>query len=204
MFITLLNKKRLAFLIVALAVSSLSSCTRGTRPEPTPPRPTRPKPGSVHSDDASSQPAGELLESAFKLYNAPSVQPSPHCDYYAHLTLAEGPAGLRATLENRLDGICEMAVFPQKRTYLLARLDDDCGSRRYASTEVHYQGDSEAPAETPSPFTKVEIIDHRTRLCRNRVLARVIVKETLATGQVVTRYSHDVRPVRENDGRDDG
>jgi len=127
-------------------------------------------------------PVPESPGKAFRLYETAGVIPDPYCDYYAELTFDPDGDPPVAKLENKLDGMCEMAVLPQQRSYKLRREEDNCGSHVFSGTVV---------TGAEHEFVTILITDHRTRLCRDVVPAMIVVEETRSNGDVVTRYSFD-------------
>ena len=113
----------------------------------------------------------------FKLYNEPSHQANPGCDVHTQLDLISGFAGPLARLVNKLSAqsLCEIYVTPNERTFNLTERESiGCGSKEYRGTN----GDA-----------SIKIIDHRGRICRDRLIAKVIVEETTAEGTII-RYSN--------------
>lgn len=112
-------------------------------------------------------------EAFFRLYDVPSHDPVLWCDSYTKLHLSSTPrGGMQATLSNVLEGECDLAVIENKRLHFELQVEGDgCGSLIYTS-----------------PFLK--IIDHRNRVCRDMVLAKIIVQEGTLYG-TSTYYSLD-------------
>lgn len=110
------------------------------------------------------------------------VFPEPNsgtCDVYTKMTLdlSEG----YVALEEKMEGECKIAVDPNPRTYHLQLTGTPCGSRVY---EAHVTTNGEARDLT--------LTDHRTRLCRDLVPARIIVDEANRDGSGFrTLYSFD-------------
>ena len=97
--------------------------------------------------------------------------------------------GSRAKLEEAVGGFCEIAVFPNARSYKLRLAGTGCGSKTY--TGSFRKGGKQH---------KVTITDHRTRTCRDLVPAKIIVEETVPgfPGAItMTKYSNDRAASRE-------
>lgn len=128
-----------------------------------------------------------VVPGTFKTYDRPRKNPSPHCDVHTKVELVNGFAGALANLKNTVEGACEIHVQPNERNFNLAEVKGEetaCGTKVYAGetsdlTEIY----------DPKRVVKIEIVDHRARICRDVVEAQLIVKETLADGRVVTRYT---------------
>lgn len=133
---------------------------------------------SDHMSHTSNDAAGDhqLLAGAFKLYPQARPDINTMCDRYTRLTLD----GNTATLENALAGSCKIRVTPDPRTYSLAAQPADCGSRLYEGSFLT------GPADAP---VRIEVLDHRMRLCKDAVAAPVIVTEVYADGHTRTLYA---------------
>lgn len=110
---------------------------------------------------AAPPPLSKVLD--VKLY-LPDTKPSPSCDHYTKLVIGQEGNELRATLKNELSATssCEIAVVPNERSYALTAKDDGCGTKVYTGT---------------SGGTKLEVQDHRKRVCENVIPAAVEVHE---------------------------
>jgi hypothetical protein len=150
---------------------------------------------SVDAQDASGEETDDVNEAesiaakvtpgSFKLYGQAHAIPNASCDIHTKLDLKAAHFST-ATLEEAVGGSCEIAVFPNARTYRLRQTGTQCGSRIFAGS-VKKQGKSYA----------IKITDHRSRLCRDLVPASVIVEETVPgfPGAITTtKYSHDGAP----------
>jgi hypothetical protein len=111
--------------------------------------------------------AAKVTPGSFKLYSQPNATPNPGCDVHTKLDL-KAEYRSTASLQEAVGGSCEIAVFPNQRTYRLRLEGTDCGSRIYAGFR---KKDGESYA--------IKITDHRTRLCENVVPAAIIVEETV-------------------------
>jgi hypothetical protein len=139
----------------------------------------------VTEDEANT---ARITPGDFKLYDEPRANPTPGCDVHTKLSLS-AQGGSKAKLEEAVDGFCEIAVFPNPRTYRLRLAGTGCGSKTYTGS-VRKGGKQ----------YKVEITDHRTRTCRDLVPAKIIVKETVPgfPGAITfTKYSNDRANARE-------
>ncbi len=131
-------------------------------------------------DDVSTEDAlrANVKPGSFKLYSKPNTTPHQGCDLYTELDLKAATYST-ASLEERVGGSCEIAVIPNARTYRLKLKDTDCGTRIYSGSLTKAGKHSE-----------ITITDNRARVCRNVVLAQVIVEEK-SNGQTVKKYSYD-------------
>lgn len=134
---------------------------------------------SVASEDAFRT---GIEPGTWKLYAEPRHQPNPGCDVHTSLTLGNR-YGARAELREALDGFCEIYVEPQERSYRLRLAGTSCGSKIY-----------EGKKRIGGKLRTIKIVDHRTRMCRDLVPARIIVEETDRNGDVQTKYSFDGAP----------
>jgi hypothetical protein len=144
------------------------------------------------SDDAAASSEAALTASItpgeFKLYAAPRTNPTPNCDVHTSLSLSNvAGAGAQAMLDEVVAGTCEIYVERQLRGYELRLDDTSCGSKIYKGSAL-----------VNDKVRSITITDHRTRMCRDRVPARIIVEETDDAGAVQTRYSLDSTPADES------
>lgn len=135
------------------------------------------------ADEALVAPA-PLAPGKFDLYRQPHYAPESGCVQTTKLELK----GMSAHLEEAFSGECELeiALFPNTRDYQLRRAGTSCGSQVYRGKVVK---DGE--------IRDLELIDHRTRVCRDLVPAQIIVKETVSSqlGVIeITQYSNDQAP----------
>ncbi|MBX3262510.1 MAG: hypothetical protein KF782_22710 [Labilithrix sp.] len=135
---------------------------------------------TVSSEDAIL--ASSIVGGTFKLYGEPNAAPNPHCDVHTALTLS-GDGGARAALREALDGLCEIYVAPQEREYRLRLAGTSCGSKIYKGKK-----------RIAGKVREITITDHRTRVCRDLVPAKIIVAETDGAGALQTKYSFDGPP----------
>jgi hypothetical protein len=132
------------------------------------------------TDDAIGATADELRASiapgTFKL-DAPGAVVSPDCDQFTDMVLTQGAIAKAAFSEN-VKGRCKIAVIPNRRSYKLSEVGTSCGSKIF-------RGQFTRAGKTST----IEIIDHRTRLCRDLPPALLIVKEKLAGKPETIRYT---------------
>lgn len=114
----------------------------------------------------------------FKLYDEPHAQPNPSCDVHTSLVL-HSDGGARATLEERVGGFCELYVAPTTREFRLRAAGTSCGSKIYKGRK-----------KVDGVWRSITITDHRKRVCRDLVPAKIIVEEKWS-GHETTRYSYD-------------
>lgn len=134
---------------------------------------------------SKSDNSASIQEGAFKMYEEARFQPSAFCDVHTTLILKNSDEGIIAHVSNDLDGVCELAVFPNLRTYKLTATSTSCGSTTYSGTIIDGANDN-----IP---TTIEVIDHRRRICRDIVPARIILNEVIAPKHVRTLYSYDMK-----------
>lgn len=134
------------------------------------------------TDNTSTTKAGEVAEietineATFKMYDTARFSPESFCDLHTVLKLFNTDTGIAASLQNALDGICEIAVFPNLSNYTLEKTGQSCGSDIYVGTLV-------GNVEHAAP--KIEITDHRNRMCRDIVPAAIVVQQVFS--ETITR-----------------
>jgi hypothetical protein len=119
----------------------------------------------------------------FKLYSDPDHTPSPHCDVFTRLELKASPARAELREEVASTSLCKLMVQPNERFFRLRQQPTGCGSKLYTGS-FRKQGKLHA----------IKITDHRTRLCKDLVPAKIIVEETVPgfPGAITTtKYSFD-------------
>ncbi len=124
---------------------------------------------------------GEAVsEGRFKLYSEAGFEPNPGCDVHTSIILDHSnQLGSFAVVENGLDGFCEIYVHPNTKLFRIVETEKSCGSK-------YYEGEFNGKGER----LKIEIVDHRGRICRDIVPARVIVTiEDLDTGKKEELFS---------------
>ncbi len=122
--------------------------------------------------------ATPITEGSFALDDAAGPSGSL-CDIHTALLLRKGPAC--AKLEEVVNGVCEVVVDPDRRSYLLRRVGMDCGSAIYEGRVLRASGER-----------TVRVTDHRARVCADVVPSKIVVEETISapTGpRTVTRYA---------------
>lgn len=126
--------------------------------------------------------APKFREERFKLYLDPRHEVTPGCDMHTELTLDTAKlSGKLALLENRLSGMCEMAVSPDQRVYKVLSVQEDCGSVVINAQWLTEQG----------RLRQLRVQDNRTRICEDVRPALIEVTETRANGDSVRMYSSD-------------
>ena len=87
-----------------------------------------------------------------------------------------------ARLHEALRGYCEIDVAPNERTYRLELAGDDCGSQIFKGT-----------TSKDGLAIDVEIVDHRSRICRDDIPAQLVVEETSPDDEAFgsVKYSDD-------------
>lgn len=109
-----------------------------------------------------------------KMYDERQPQINPECDLYTELQLINGYAGAIAKIENKLGGSCKIAVAPNAMTLNLVETEMGCGSKAYEAIIP----------EGLNRITRVEVIDHRSRLCMDLVVNQVELR--IHRGESVT------------------
>lgn len=107
---------------------------------------------------AKPPPEIRLAPGVFKMVPIDSVgKPNPHCSIYRELVLDEAEMTRSfAVMSNRVEGVCEMFVFPNETYYRLKYSPAGCGSHVYQGQRLTEEG-----------VEKIAVTDHRTRLCHD-------------------------------------
>jgi len=134
----------------------------------------------VSSEDAIK--AAGLAAGTFKLYAEPRQEPSTFCDVHTVLELKNG-GGARAAIQEKVTGMCKLAVFPDLREYRLRLDETSCGSKIYKGSK-----------RINGLRRTITLTDHRKRTCKDLVPAKIIVEETDRFGATQTKYSFDGAP----------
>lgn len=161
--------KRANLLTTILCLSTLAACGDGATIST----------GKIAEKPGSS---GSVVPGAFKLYERPDAHPSPECDVHVNLKLINGYISPVATLTKNVEGICELTLDIAPLVFNLDEVASGCGSRRYLGGDFS-RGDG-------AVVTGVEVIDNRHRVCKDRVPAAIVVKETFGDGSEVTLFSN--------------
>jgi hypothetical protein len=144
------SRTRLVALVALLAVAA---CSNGSDTDV----------GDEQLAEPELATATKVLEA--KLYTEPQPYPAPNslCDEHVAAEVLRTASGkLRLRLENRVVGGCRIAVRPDTRIYSIAE-SNDCGSKVYAGTRG---------------AGSVELMDNRTRLCKDLRPAQLELRET--------------------------
>jgi hypothetical protein len=114
-----------------------------------------------------------IAPGTFRLHTQPNHTEDLACDNYTSLELT--PNG-RAKLVSMLTGRCALTAFyaPFIRDYSLRQTGTNCGSKIY-------EGTTRVDGPVARGRAKIKITDHRSRVCRDLVPAKIIVEEA-ATG----------------------
>ncbi len=139
----------------------------------------------------STTSAEALTSETFKLYSDVEPDPSGRCDIYTVLTLSSGRAGdvkdpfargavLRAHLFNEVVGYCKVHIDPDPRDYALLFGGNECGSTVYSASMT-----------LDGTARDITVTDHRKRVCKDIVPARIVVEEREESGDVRTFHSFD-------------
>ncbi len=115
------------------------------------------------------------------LFTKPGANPTG-CDVITTLELGSAFYST-ATFADSTAGTCPTSVSPNTRTYRLRLESTSCGSRTYAGS-VTKNGQ----------LSKVKIVDHRERHCKDAVAAKVVVEET-RNKLTKKLYSYEPTPI---------
>jgi|GEM_PF-2869502 len=120
----------------------------------------------------------------FDLYSEPSYV-STSCNLGTGLILDRGKLlGEVALFEDFVKGTCKVGVRPNTRFTKLTFLSSNCGSRIYQGGFFTAEG-----------FVQATITDHRSRRCKDLVLAKIIVTFQPYEGPAINLYSQDFSTV---------
>jgi hypothetical protein len=100
----------------------------------------------------------------FKMDKKPHAIINDNCDKYTLMKLTIDGSSATAELTNRVDGLCEVMVMPNPRTYHLTWKTTQCGSKFYVDA-------------APNGKAIAELTDHRSRQCRDMPPAYVMFTE---------------------------
>lgn len=120
-----------------------------------------------------------VFDGSFKLYDELTAV-DPMCDVHTILDLQAKGGKLTASLRDAVDGVCKILLDETARTYVLKLDRTDCGS-------MIYKGLGEVDGEQRT----IEIVDHRTRICRDVVPASIVVTEGVPSAEPRTMFSSD-------------
>ena len=99
----------------------------------------------------------------FKMYHDSNARVSPLCDVYTELNLDIQNRSAVATLTNKVEGVCDIVVDPNKRTYELELSSQYCGTKTYTFDD--------------GADSKVTLTDNRGRRCEDVIPALIVVSE---------------------------
>jgi hypothetical protein len=121
---------------------------------------------------------------SFDLFSEPG-HVSSDCNLGTGLILDRGRLlGDVAVFEDFVKGTCKVGVRPNTRFSKLSFVRANCGSRIYEGGFLTAEG-----------YVQVTITDHRTRLCKDIVPAKIIVTFQTYEGKAQTLYSQDTPPI---------
>jgi hypothetical protein len=132
------------------------------------------------SDNGHPEEPGGLAENHFHLFDKPHAQTGGFCDRFVTMNLMTSPDKNVAKLENSLEGVCEIVVVPDPRTYNLTGKEDGCGS-------MIYKGTTTANGRNFS----IEITDNRGRTCENVIAALIVATEQIEGFPAQALFSKD-------------
>ena len=102
-----------------------------------------------------------------KLYSKPHANPNPGCDVYTLMTLDLDAK--EVTLVNRVSGMCELYVVPNKRSYTIENVQNDSGDLTIQGTDMN-------------TGATIQIADHRRSPFEVAYAALVMVEESTSKG----------------------
>ena len=139
--------------------------------------------GSFAAQSAGAIYTGYTRE-IFDMYPEAHAEVNPYCDIHTQLILKEfANKVLRVTSQDRLRGNCIpfLPIDETIRDYkIVFQKKSGCGSMMYKGIYESKNG----------PHTIV-VIDHTTRVCKDIVPAKIMVRETDEVGNVKELYSND-------------
>jgi len=101
---------------------------------------------------AESEIQSETVLFESELRDDPKAKVDDFCDVYTELKVVKTKSGtLKAKLENKLAGTCEIAIVPDAREYTLTQ-SEDCGSAMYKGSKGK---------------DSIDIQDNRSRMCED-------------------------------------
>lgn len=139
--------------------------------------------GDASQDDGEDAVSAEealkagITPGSFKLYDQPGHQPSPGCDIHTALELKRSSA----TLEERVGGMCQVAVQPNTRTFRLkSHAGGPCGIMSYTGAKT-----------IKGVKHTIEIADYRHTTCALAMpyFGEIVVTETVGSAAPQMLYS---------------
>ncbi len=124
------------------------------------------------ADEGVTDPRSDEVKSTsfvpgrFRMYADQNATPGGSCDRYTSLELSAEEGG-KALLREELDGVCDLHVPPDERTYSLQFVREECGSRIYHGTRTM----------VGAVRVELELTDHRNRACRDLPPATIVAVE---------------------------
>ncbi len=131
--------------------------------------------GTSTEDALRSGPS--ITPGSFKLYPDANHPVTPGCDLFTSLDITKAPGGATAKLENRVGGMCKIAVNADLRSFRLKNQNGSCGIKTYTASKRVTGG-----------RRSIKISDYRAATCALSV-ASIIVEETLVDGSTHTLYA---------------
>jgi hypothetical protein len=129
----------------------------------------------------------EVKVGNFEMYATPQLNPEGYCDVGTQLIIENvNGLGAVAILKDFVNGVCEIYVPENLRIYTLSATQTGCGSKIYTGK-----------VRSADSLREIEIVDHRARVCKDLVPARIIMKELEQEQVVSTLYSFDEVIVQE-------
>jgi hypothetical protein len=138
-------------------------------------------------DDSTNESGADLkagvshvVPGSFKLYHDAFHKVTPGCDVYTALQLKQAASGAVAVLEERVGGMCMIAIPPNHREYNLRQTDGHCN--------MVFEGEN---GSGPHSLGSIKIEDNRGTTCMMDTVfqGEIVVTETLGTpGGPVTSH----------------
>lgn len=122
---------------------------------------------------------GSITPGVFKMYSEPNKIPNEGCDIYSTLEITESGS---AILTNGVDGLCEIYVAPNKKTYSKLKLISSSCSKIYSATKRGSNGE----------LVSLQIEDNRENICEMPIKALIVATEKMSDREAsITLYSHN-------------
>ena len=81
------------------------------------------------------------IEGDYRLYFDPSMKIDPTCNSFTQMKITNQNGKLTAALEEKLEGVCEIASIPNPRSYQIKYLGSShCGAVFYEGTRIEPNG----------------------------------------------------------------
>lgn len=128
--------------------------------------------------------SASITPGTFSLYDSPNHASSgtPACEIATTLEIARAPNGAMAKLEDFVEGLCPLAVNPDRRSFKLKLQNGTCGVKIYTGGKRVAGG-----------RRSIKITDYRASTCAVSA-SQIVLEETLVDGSSKTLYSATPTP----------